>query len=252
MIDTQQHDGITTLTLNRPPVNALNLSLLQALDAALASAYEQSDAVILTGRPGMFSAGLDIPEWLTYDRDTVKQAWHALFTVCRRVATSPVPTVAAISGHSPAGGAVLTLFCDERIMANGAFGIGLNEVQVGLVVPAEIHRPFARLLGKQTAQKLLLEGKMLSPEEALKVGLVDQLCALDDVHQTAQARLQTLLSKPRHAILGTRQLLRQDLVDMLGEPGAWDLDLMADAWLNEHTQAALHAVVAALKAGKKK
>lgn len=251
MIDTTLQDGIATLTLNRPPVNALNLSLLQALDAELTSAYENSEAVIITGRPGLFSAGLDIPEWLTYDRDTVKQAWHALFSVCRNLATAPVPVIAAINGHSPAGGAVLAMFCDERIMADGAFCIGLNEVQVGLAVPAEIHRPFERLLGKQTAQKLLLEGKLLSPSEALAVGFVDQVCPPEQLQEATTERLNTLLSRPRHAMLETRTRLRQDLVDMVGAPGQWDLDAMADAWLNEHTQAALHAVVAALKAGKK-
>ena len=132
MLDTIDHGEIRELRLARPPANALNPALIRGLaDAVEAAPAAGVRALVISGRPGMFSGGLDVPEFLTLDRDGMLGALRDFFRLMRTLAASEVPIVAAITGHAPAGGAVISIFCDRRVMADGDFRIGLNEVQVG-------------------------------------------------------------------------------------------------------------------------
>ena len=122
MLETLDHDdgAIRELRLDRPPVNALTPELLAALrDALEAAPAAGARALVVSGRPGMFSAGLDVPCLLGLDRAGIEGLMANLFAALRALAFSPVPSVAAVTGHSPAGGAVLALMCDRRVMAAG-------------------------------------------------------------------------------------------------------------------------------------
>ena len=139
MLEVIKHDAIHELRLARPPVNALDPALVRALRDAIASSQQVgARGIVLSGHEGLFSAGLDVPVLLMLPRDALRAFWGDFFGLCADLACSPVPTVAAITGHAPAGGAVLSIMCDYRVMADGAFRIGLNETQVGLAVPAPI------------------------------------------------------------------------------------------------------------------
>ncbi|WP_422217464.1 enoyl-CoA hydratase/isomerase family protein, partial [Dokdonella sp.] len=176
MLETITHDTVHELRLARPPVNALNPELVGMLrDAVLSAPGKGARGIVLSGHPGMFSAGLDVPSLLQLDRPAMGAFWKVFIGLCEALARSPIPIVAAITGHSPAGGAVLTLYCDYRIMARGDFRIGLNEVQVGLVVPAIIQAAMRRLLGAHRAERLMVAGAMIDAEEAHRIGLVDEL-----------------------------------------------------------------------------
>ena len=122
MLSLHQHArDIVEIQLARPPVNALNPDLLARLEAAIREAPEKGAAgIVLSGAPGMFSAGLDVPHLMQLDRDALEQAWRGFFRVCQALASSPVPSVAAITGHSPAGGAVLT--ANELVPARAGRG----------------------------------------------------------------------------------------------------------------------------------
>src|SRR5439155_24004385 len=123
------------------------------------------------------------------------------------------PVAAAITGHAPAGGTVLAMFCDERLMAEGDFKIGLNEVQVGLILPPVILFALQRLVGPRQAERLAVSGMLISPPEALAVGLVDQLTTSDQVIERAILWCQGVLALPDEAMSATRKLARSDLVD---------------------------------------
>src|SRR5690606_20258895 len=138
------------------PVNALNRPLLEQLrDAIDGAPTEGAEAIIISGGEKVFYAGLDVPELLNLDRAALEASWRAFFSVCEALARSPLPSVAAIAGHSPAGGAVIALFCDYRVMAHGAWRIGLNETEVGLVVPECIQYAMKRVIGAHRAERLL-------------------------------------------------------------------------------------------------
>src|SRR5579885_791602 len=133
MLTKIKHDDILELRLERAPVNALHHPLVQELKAAVEAAPKQgTKALVISGVPGMFSAGLDVAFLLAQDQAGMQRFWKDFFGMLRSIATSPIPIAAAMTGHSPAGGAVISIFCDYRIAAQGKFKIGLNEVQVGL------------------------------------------------------------------------------------------------------------------------
>lgn len=251
MLQTIEHEGgIRELRLARPPVNALNPALLAALRRAVEAAPgEGASALLLSGAPGMFSAGLDVPELLTLDRERFAAFWRDFYGACTALARSPIPVAAAVTGHSPAGGAVLALMCDWRVMAHGPFKIGLNEVQVGLTVPDCIQAALRRLLGSHRAERLLVAGAMLDAEQARAIGFVDELADVDHVVTHALAWLRELLALPRKAMLETRAKARADLAAMF-DPAALRVEEFLEVWFAPEAQAVLHALVARLKEKK--
>jgi len=252
MLETHTHpDQIIELRLNRPPVNALNPPLVAALTEALNQASAGgAQGIVLSGQPGLFSAGLDVPALLQLDRDGMAEFWTAFFGLLQTVAASPVPLVTALTGHSPAGGTVIALFADYRVQADGPFQLGLNEVQVGLVVPPLIHQALARLIGAYAAERHLVAGQMVSVADAHRIGLVDEVVPADQAVARAVAWLQQHLAMPAHAMHATRQLCRADLVDAFDVPGALDIEAFVAGWFSEATQASLQQLVARIKAGR--
>ncbi len=221
MLEFIDHPGeggrIRELRLARPPVNALNAELLRAITAAVGAAREEA-AIVFTGQPGLFSAGLDVPALLALEREALTAVFVELWRAQRAIATSPVPVIFGITGHCPAGGTVLAIHGDYRVMASGEFRMGLNEVQVGLLPGSVIHGAFRRLVGGHTGQ-LLTRGTLMDPATALRVGLVDELCEAAQVAGRALALAREICTLPREAMLKTRALVRKDLIDLFGNPG---------------------------------
>lgn len=248
MLNISNHGAVREIRLDRPPVNALDPALVDALDAAIRTAGEEAQAVVLSGRPGMFSAGLDVPALMQLDRDGMCRFWTSFFGLMRTLAASKVPVAAAITGHSPAGGAVISLFCDTRFMSRGDYRIGLNEVAVGLVVPPVIQAGLRRLVGAHRAERLMVAGALLSPEDAHAVGLVDHLSddpegAIEDAIGWSKRHCDL----PRQAMIGTRKLARADLVGMFGDMSELGVEAFVNTWFADHTQATLKALVERLK-----
>lgn len=252
MLDRIEHEhDILELRLARPPVNALDPGLVAALQRAIVQAPEDgAAALVLSGSPGLFSAGLDIPVLLQLDRDAMRTFWNGFFAVCGALARSPIPIAAAVTGHSPAGGAVLALFSDYRVMARGEYRIGLNEVLVGLTVPACIQAALRRLVGPYRAERLLVAGAMLDAEAALAAGMVDELTDVDHVVTRTLAWLESLLQLPRRALLGTRALARAELARLFDDPASLPVEAFLDGWFAPEAQATLHALVEQLRSKK--
>ena len=245
-IELHRHGAIQEIRLARPPVNALTPELLSALRVAVQSApSEGARGIILTGSGTVFSGGMDVPHLMGLDLAGLTAGWSSLFAAARVIANSPIPVVAAIGGHSPAGGCVLALCCDYRIMARGPFRIGLNEVQVGLVAPDAIQHLLRRVVGTYRAERLLVAGALVDSEHAHAIGLVDELT--DDVFSRARHWLDELLALPPAAMQATRRIARADMVDALKGFTDTELDGFLDDWYAPATQAALQALVARLK-----
>jgi 3,2-trans-enoyl-CoA isomerase len=247
MIDVHEHDGIRELRLARPPVNALNAGLMGALRDAIARAgSDGTKAIVLSGGPGMFSAGLDVPELLTLDRPSMRAAWELLFGLLSDLAHCPIPVGAALTGHSPAGGTVLALYVDHRVMAEGAFRIGLNEVQVGLPVPPVILRALTFLCGERQAARLATAGLLIDPAEALRVGMVDEVVPAADVVARTLAWAKDLTARPPHALRVTRALARRPLTEAFAGVDAAMVDGVLEQWFSAETQGVLRALASRL------
>lgn len=249
---TDHDPGIRVLHLDRPPVNALSPALVEALrdgiDAAMADPAVQ--AVVLSGGPKVFSAGLDVPTLMTLDQAAMAVFWRDFLGVAARLARADKPVAAAIDGHSPAGGAVLALFCDVRIMAEGPFQIGLNEVQVGLAVPGCIIAALQRQVGPRQAEHLLVAGAMVDSRRALEIGFVDALCPPGQAQAQALDWCRQRLALPRQAMLATRRAARADLAAIFGDADALDIHAMNEAWFSPETRATMTALVERLRAGR--
>ena len=247
MLETTRHDAILELRLARPPVNALDPALVERLRAAVVEAPAQgARAIVLSGQPGLYSAGLDVPSLLALDRKGMIAFWQQFLGLVRALARSPIPIVAAITGHSPAGGAVLAIFCDYRVMARGPYRIGLNEVQVGLTVPEPIQVGLRRLVGAYRAERLMVAGAMIEADEAQRIGFVDELVDVAEVVPRALDWCRTLLALPHEAMSSTRRLARADLHAALDETDVGEE--FADVWFADEAQSTLRALVAKLKA----
>ncbi|MCP5328797.1 MAG: enoyl-CoA hydratase/isomerase family protein [Steroidobacteraceae bacterium] len=245
MLECHDHGPIRELRLANPPVNALGLALVQRLDAELVAAAEHGvRALVLSGQPGMFSGGLDVREIMAATAESLLFLVETFFGLQARLARSPLPVIAAITGHCPAGGTVLALYCDHRVMARGAFRIGLNEVQMGLYPGPTIHRAFERLVGAAQAARLLPRGTMLDPEQALAAGLVDELAAPEQVVPQALQFAAQLLQLPPQAYARTRELVRADLRRLFDVPVEDLAAAFGSQWVGEEARARLAALLA--------
>ena len=248
MIEIIEHGAIHEIHLNRPPVNALNLELLSALTAAVQDAPGNgARGLILSGGEKVFSGGLDVPYLMSLDRAGLGACWTQFFHAARALARSSVPVVAAIAGHNPAGGCVLALCCDYRVMARGPFRIGLNETQVGLTVPDAIQYLMRRVVGAHRAERLIVAGAMVESEQAHALGMVDALTDAGEVVDAGHALAQRIAGAAVIADAGDPQDRAGRRHRCAGRFADADLNRFLDGWYSDDSQAALKALLARLK-----
>ena len=181
MLRLSARGAVRVLTLDAPPVNPLGVETLRQLRGAIAEAEADPAAralVITSSAPKVFSAGLDLTELADPDPARLRRHWRAMQTACHALFTTRLATVAQIGGHAPAGGCILAMACDHRVMRGDAGAtIGLNEVWLGLPPPWWIAELMCRLVGPGPGERLLQTGALLPADEALRVGLVDEVAA---------------------------------------------------------------------------
>lgn len=249
-----EKDGsIATLRLVRPPVNAIEGTFCADLVAAL-DALEQDPevrGVILAGRPGLFSAGLDLPALLALDEAEMRAFWAQFAGMFLRLWSTPLCVVAALEGHAPAGGTVLAITADHRIMADGPYKMGLNEVEVGLAVPVFLCEIVRSMLGQRIAERVLTQGLMFSPLEALAVGFVDEVVSADRVVEQARAEVLRRIARPDAARRATKAALRAPHANAIANGLAAEVDGFIQFWFSDDCQRELRRVVAQLAARKK-
>jgi 3,2-trans-enoyl-CoA isomerase len=208
------------LTLNRPKANVLNYSMFQALRFRFHEAefIDKVRGVIITGKPGLFSAGLDSAELATPDVRAFTEWFSFVNEAYKEMFNTSLLTIAAVSGHSPAGGCLIALCCDYRIMSRGSFGIGLNEVAIGLKMPPHLAALAQYAVGNQVAEKMLLTGKLWTPDEAKALGIIDDVVDPKDLISHAEKIMRERLNSTFSRAYGaTKKVLRAELVAKFDE-----------------------------------
>jgi enoyl-CoA hydratase len=197
-------------------VNAVNDGLLDELEPALEQAQAQSQAVVLSGRDGVFSGGFDLGV-LGGGGPRAAALVERGGRLAERLYTSPVPVVAACTGHAVALGAVLLLATDVRVGARGAYSVGLNEVAIGIPIPAGLASLARdRLTPRHLTQAVLL-ARMWTPDEAVEVGFLDEAVEPADVLSRAVAVARDLAGRLQpDAYRATQQALRGGTASGLG------------------------------------
>jgi len=244
MLQITDHGNVREIRLSHPPANALNAAMVKQLTRELKLAGDEADAVVISGLPGMFSAGLDVPRLLNCDRSKMIRFWKKFIRLLKTIAHMPVPTVFAMTGHAPAGGIVMAIFGDYRIMPSGNFKTGMNEVQVGLVVPPPVHKALVRAIGSHNAERILVAGEIMDAQKAKDIGLVDELAA--DPESTVNRAIEWCeqhIALPQEAMLVTRKMARADLRGYFDSKKGLGVEQFVDIWFSESTHVTLTALV---------
>lgn len=248
MLQRIEHGEILELRLDRPPVNALNLALLEEIAEAVEKAPGEGVAgLILSGSPGLFTGGLDLVELAGLNDAGMQRFVRTFFRVLEAVVRIPIPLAAAITGHGPAGGTVISLYCDRRIMARGEYRLGFSEAQIGIVMPRSILSAMELRLGWRVAADLAVTGRLFDSEEALALGVVDELVEATEVVPAALAWVQGVLALPREPTLETRRRARQPLLEALSSHLGGATESFLHWWRHPQARAALEAALARLK-----
>lgn len=203
--------------------NALSNEMITALGAALDRAEAEANAVVLTGREGRFCAGFDLRIMMS-SPDAAKALLTRGAELFMRLYGLGLPVVAACSGHALAGGAIVLMTADYRFCADGAFKIGLNEVQIGLPVPIlAMDLAKARLSPTELTRATLL-AHVYDPDEALNAGYVDMVVPAADLLSRALAEADRLGQLSRVAIKATKLRLRGATIDRIRATLSEDMD----------------------------
>ncbi len=243
-IEVKKQGDVTTLTLARGRVNALIGEVLVEWKEALERVREDPEtrAVVLAGHGSFFSFGFDIPEFLSYSKDAFEEYLVTFTDFYTYLFVYPKPVVAALNGHAIAGGCMIALACDSIVMARGKAKISLNEITFGVPVCAGSTEMLRFRTGSANATKILTTGDMYSAEEALALGMVDEVAAKEELMERSHEIAAHLGAKDLPAFSTIKGLLRKPVAgDMISREGA-SLKKLLDLWYSESTWAKLQEI----------
>jgi enoyl-CoA hydratase/carnithine racemase len=199
MVDVEYSDKVAVVRLNRGTTNALNLEFAGELAAVLQQVRTDSQVrgiVLCSANDKFFSIGFDVPQLYGLSEGDFQHFYDSFNHMCFDLYTLPKPVIAAITGHAIAGGCILALCCDYRLIAAGRKLMGLNEVKLGVPVPYLVDCVLRELVGVRYAREILEMGEFYQPEESLRLGMVDEVLPLEDVVAKAIVKAGQLGAMP--------------------------------------------------------
>jgi enoyl-CoA hydratase/carnithine racemase len=205
-------DAVATMRLDRPKLNPLDAAMQEEIRAAAHELSERDDvrAVVIYGGPNVFAAGADIKEMADMSYTDMVRRSGRLQSAFTAVARIPKPVVAAITGYALGGGCELALCADRRIAADDA-KLGQPEITLGIMPGAGGTQRLSRLVGPSKAKDLIFTGRFVEADEALRIGLVDELVAADAVYDTAVVWASQFASGPAYALRAAKESVDQGL-----------------------------------------
>lgn len=211
-VNLEVDGAIGTIRLDRPPMNALNAEVQDDLRAAAREAADRKDvrAVVVYGGEKVFAAGADIKEMATMSYTDMADRSGALQDAFTAIARIPKPTVAAITGYALGGGCELALACDRRVAGDNA-KLGQPEILLGVIPGAGGTQRLSRLVGPSRAKDIIFTGRFVNAQEALQIGLVDQVVPADDVYKEAVAWASTFANGPAYALRAAKEAIDRGL-----------------------------------------
>ncbi|MFE3196592.1 enoyl-CoA hydratase/isomerase family protein [Embleya sp. NPDC059237] len=211
-VNLEVADGVGTIRLSRPPMNALNRQLQEELRAVAQEAGERADvrAVVIYGGEKVFAAGADIKEMAEMTYTDMADRGAALQSAFTAVAEIPKPVVAAITGFALGGGCELALCADVRVCADNA-KLGQPEITLGIIPGAGGTQRLPRLIGPSKAKDLIYTGRFVAAEEALSIGLVDRVVPAADVYAEAVEWARQFAHGPAYALRAAKESIDRGL-----------------------------------------
>ena len=243
----ETRDRVVVLHLSHG-ANALDDTLIDAMDRELGK-LEGAGApplVLASAHPSIFCPGLDLRKVDGLPREGMRRFMARFNALLRRLVSYPGPTVAALAGHAIAGGCLLALACDRRVMAAWGARLGLSEINLGIPVPAGAVHMLVALYPTRAAEQLVLEGDGFPGERALQFGVVERLAEPDAVLGEAVQLAGHLALRPPAAFAAAKTFLRHGLAHAMEERDAVEGERFLDLWYDPATQDRIGAVIAGM------
>jgi enoyl-CoA hydratase len=240
MLTTEERDDVAVVRIEHGRVGAMDAELLDALTEAVRASDR---ALVFTGSGSAFSAGVDLRRILDGGRPYIEEFLAALSRMFRTVFDHPRPTVAAVNGHAIAGGCVLALACDVRLMSGGR--IGLPELAVGVPFPASALEIVRHALGRD-ADRAVLRAETVGPDEAMGLGMVHEVVDAADLVPRAVALATELAARSPEAYRLAKARLHGHANAAIEATTAEDDAAVLAGWTAEDTRRRIEAALAAL------
>ena len=232
------------VTLSRGRVNALNPDVVAELRGVFADLQGDDEvrSIVLTGVGSFFSFGFDVPEFLSYSRKDFAEYLRAFTALYAEIYVCPKAVIAALNGHAVAGGCMLAIATDYRVMRSGKPKIGLNEATFGSAIFAGSAEILRQLTGPRNAEKIALTGDLYSPDRALELGLVDEICDKEEM-ETAVARASDALTRTDPpAFAAIKRLSREPVMQRIRAAEEKSILEFVDIWYSESTREQLEKI----------
>ncbi|MCW6007629.1 enoyl-CoA hydratase/isomerase family protein [Micromonospora sp. CPCC 205371] len=243
-VRVETKDGVGTIRLDRPPMNALNTQVQEELRAAASAVTTDAEvrAVVVYGGEKVFAAGADIKEMADMSYVDMAARARELSSAFDAIARIPKPVVAAITGYALGGGCELALACDWRVVADDA-KLGQPEIKLGIIPGAGGTQRLARLVGTARAKDLVMSGRMVDAEEALRIGLADRVVPPAEVYEAAVTLVRQYTNGPSQALRAAKLAIDGGLDMDLASGLAWESQLFAALFATEDKREGMSAFV---------
>lgn len=244
-LEIQIVDGVLVVGLNFNENNRMNVAAFEAFGACFdryRDAPEVRAAVLRSARTGFFTNGLDPAMFLDQPRDAVRSAVAKILEATGKFCFFPAPTVIALGGHAMGAGAVFALAADYRIMAARGARIGFPEAAIAMNFPSFAAKLLTDLVGAAKARDLLFSAEFLKGPEALAAGLVDAICAPEELDAAALAAARRYADMPFGSSRGIKKALREPYREFSARAAAGDLEDMVAAILTANAQEGFRSI----------
>jgi enoyl-CoA hydratase/carnithine racemase len=244
----ERQGRLAIVRLSKARGNSIDATLVEDLIkiAAEVSADDGVSGVLLgSAHPKLFSPGLDLVSLVEYDRAAMRHFMGRFAEMLWGLYGLRRPMVAGVNGAAVAGGCILALTADHRVLKRGA-PIGLNEVKVGVPLPWSVVLLLRASVPPHAANRVALLGRNFADDEALAAGLADEVVADDAFESTCLARLEEFAEKDAHSLAVTKSYLRASVLGEMRAREAAEMDAWLDGWFSDSTRARMKETVAAL------
>jgi|SRR5215469_3877268 len=232
-----KRDGVEILAISRPPANAMNLELLEELRDAFTSIGREdaARAIVLTADGATFCAGLDLKSVPHYSKAEQIKLLDVLNGMILAAYGCPLPVVAAVNGHAIAGGLVLALCCDWRIVVEAPIRVGLAEVKVAIPYPVAAMEVVRAELSSQARRRLVLSGENEGFAEGLAAGVFDQSAPRERLLETAIAKAASYVELPHDAFATIKHQLKGTTIAAIESALREGREPLRDNWISTET-----------------
>ena len=246
---------VAILRLDNPPINGLDLPLVSDFSKKIAELNSSKSSVngivIASTIPRVFSAGIEFKELYNTDSSRLREFWAHLQNIFLQIYSSPHPTVAAINGHCLAGGTLIAASTDYRIGLSGSYKLGVTAARIGVVAPPWFQKTLVQVVGHRIAELMLTQGKTMGPDDALRIGLLDEVYSGgSDLVSYCVSSLRPFMETYPSSRIRMKRQLRGEVISELEASKKEDSDSFVDFVLEPSVQRRLKEYIEQLKKKK--